>query len=275
MNTGNPPPTRPTLGMGILSWRGGASLEYALSTYESAGLFDLFDERAIILPDPNEAVRSVAARHPLQAHEFPQNLGIAGGMQAVAEALTTDYVLFLENDCPLIEAIDDAKAQLEISLQALEDGVCFISRLRSRRDPGDLFTTLPKYRRYWDDGFKAKLRRTLRPNKAQRLCGTAVYAELNPHKRHPKFIKKYSDNSYIVSPQVIPWTNQSILMRRRDFLDIILPFVEAQPLTRTINGFHNIEIELNGSKFWTQSNFKILSPPGLFTHQRLGDRGYK
>ena len=274
MSTGSLPSARPTLGMGILSWRGTASLEYALSTYENAGLFDLFDERVIILPDPDEAVISVAARHPLQAHEFPKNLGIAGGMQAVAEALTTDYILFLENDCPLIESLSDAKAQLDLSLQALEAGVCFMARLRSRLNPGELFTTLPKYERYWGDGLAPKIRRALRPAKASRLSGTAVYSIPNPHERHANFIKKYSADTYIVSPKVMPWTNQSVLMKRRDFLDVILPYVLSQPLSRAVNGFHNVEIELNRSSFWTDSNFNTLCPKGLFTHKRFGDRGY-
>ena len=275
MNTGSPKSTRLTVGMGILSWRGAASLEHALSTYDKAGLYELFDERAIILPEPDEAVKSAASAHPLNVREFPQNLGIAGGMQAVAESLSTDYILFLENDCPLIEPIDEVKAQLALSLKALEANDCRMVRLRSRTNPGELFNALPKYKRYWDNNISAKLRRTLRPSKARRLCGTAVYDGLNPHERHPNFIKKYSANSYIVSPRVMPWTNQSILMKRRDFLDVILPYVNAQPLTRAINGFHNVEIELNRSTFWTESNFNILCPKGLFTHKRLNDRGYE
>lgn len=266
----------PTVGMGILSWRGADSLKYALSTYAKADLFSLFDERVIILPDPDDAVRAIAHKHPLKAIEFAQNLGIAGGMRAVAEALTTDYVLFLENDCPLIEPITKARSQIELSIDALETGQAFMARLRSRRNPGELFATLGKYKRYWDKNLSANLRRTIRPTKAMRLCGTAVYAIENPDQHHPKFIQEYSPNSgtYIVSPKAMPWTNQSILMKRRDFLDVILPFVEAQPLKRGINGFHNVEIELNRSAFWTQSNFNILCPKGLFTHKRFNDRGY-
>ena len=269
---------KPTIGMGVLSWRGADSLDYALSTYAKAGLFELFDQHIIILPEPDDAVRSVAQKHPLKTREFKQNLGIAGGMRAVAEALTTDYVLFLENDCPLIEPITTAQAQIKLSVDALASGHAFMARLRSRREPGELFSTLGKYKRYWDNGFDAKLRRLARPAKAKRLCGSAVYAIEHPDQRHPNFISAYKPSmkmsTYIVSPKVMPWTNQSILMKRQDFLDVILPYVEAQPLKRGINGFHNVEIELNRSKFWTQSNFKILCPKGIFTHKRFNDRGY-
>jgi hypothetical protein len=265
---------KPSIGMGILSWRGAASLDYALGSYSASGLFNLFGERAIILPEPDEAVKSIAAQHPLTSYEFDRNLGIAGGMRAVAETLSTDYVLFLENDCPLIESYEAAEKQIAQSIEALEAGAAFMARLRSRREPGELFNTLEKYQNYWADGLKPTIRRTLRPLKAKRLCGTAVYARSDPHLKHPNYISRYDDDSYIVSPKAMPWTNQSILLRRRDFLDVILPFVESQALTRAINGFHNIEIELNQSRFWTGSDMNIFCPPGIFTHKRLGDRGY-
>jgi len=273
MNTGksNPPPS---LGMSILSWRGAASLEYALKTYQKEKLFSLFDERVIILPDPDDAVIMTAEKYPLKRHVFKNNLGIAGGMRAAAEALSTDYILFLENDCPLIESYETAKQQLSLSLDVLETKAAFMARLRSRSEPGELFNTLDKYRRYWQPGLAPKLRRMLRPHKAKRLCGSAIYDGPNAHQKHPEYIQQYSPDHYIISPAAMPWTNQSILLRRQDFLDIIYPYVDAQPLSRAINGFHNIEIELNRSRFWTQSNYNIFCPPGLFTHKRLGDRGY-
>jgi len=266
--------SRPTIGMGILSWRGVTSLDAALTSYQAAGLYNLFDERIIILPEPSEAMRAVVAKHPLRAYEFTNNLGIAGGMRAVAEALDTDYVLFFENDCPLIESQNEAKSQIDLSLQALHSGAAFMARLRSRRVPGEPFNSLPKYLKYWDDTSSARLRRTLRPIKARHICGRAVYAIDEPHKRHPNYIREYISGTYIVSPKALPWTNLSILMKRRDFLDVIMPFVESHPTKRRVNGFRNIEIELNRSRFWTRSNFDILCPPGIFTHSRIDDRGY-
>ena len=40
-----------------------------------------------------------------------------------------------------------------------------------------------------------------------------------------------------------------------------------------INGFKNIEIELN-SLWWREKEFKIIMAPGLFKHNRLSYRGY-
>jgi len=268
----------PTLGMGILSWRGSHSLDNALHSYAKEDLFSLFDRRAIILPDPDGEIITLAKKHPLELHTFPKNIGIAGGMKAIAENLPTDYILFLENDCPLIENFAEAKRQITLALDVLQKKQAFMARLRSRRLPGEHFTTLDKYKRYWGAGVLPKYRRSLRPAKAKRLSGTAIYVDNDEAQKHPEDIQLHSqhDNgsNYLVGSNIMPWTNQSILIRREAFLDRIIPYVKSQPLRRTINGFHNIEIELNRSDFWVQSNHKIFCPPGLFTHKRLEYRGY-
>jgi len=264
--------------MGILSWRGSKSLDAALSSYAKENLFSLFDSCVIVLPDPDETIRKVAQKYPLVIHELPENIGIAGGMKAVANALDTDYVLFLENDCPLVENFAEAQRQIQLSINALQSNAALMARLRSRRLPGEHFTTLEKYRRYWDESVFANLRKNLRPAKAKRLSGSAIYAGSNPVKKHPDNIQFYKQDttstSYLVEAEVMPWTNQSILIRRKTFLETIMPYVESRPLRRAINGFHNVEIELNQSKFWVNSNFRIFCPSGLFTHQRLEHRGY-
>ncbi|MFT6072211.1 MAG: hypothetical protein ACJAXL_000746, partial [Alphaproteobacteria bacterium] len=82
------------------------------------------------------------------------------------------------------------------------------------------------------------------------------------------------DDYYLVDSAYLPWTNQSILLRREFFLDIIIRYAEMAQTKRRINGFRNLEIEMN-SDFWRQGHFKICVPKGLFTHRRIGDRGYK
>ncbi len=269
---------RPTIGMGILSWRGAKSLDYALKSYAYEALFSYFDACAIILPEPDTAVKQAASQHPLDIYELTQNIGIAGGMKTIAQKLTTDYVLFLENDCPLIESADEARRQIDMALNVLDTDVAIMARLRSRRLPGEHFTTLEKYRRYWQNGTLPKLRRMLRPAKAKRLSGTAIYASQAPAEKHPQSIQIYtgdpSGTSYLVNSNVMPWTNQSILIKREIFLEVILPYVESCPLRRPVNGFHNIEIALNQSDFWVKSGYKIFCPKGLFTHKRLEYRGY-
>ncbi len=271
------PTVGPTIGMGILSWHGHQSLENALQTYADEDLFSLFDECVIFLPEPDADVRRVAQKFPLRIEEGRENAGIFAGMCSVAQHLNTDYILFLENDCPLIESHDEAERQLNTSLELLAQNDVIVARMRSVRNPGEAFDTLDKYKRYFDPGLLPALRRTLRPSKANRLSGTGIYQQskgTDPAQKHAKFIKQAENGFYRVSTRAMPWTNQSILIRRSDFLDIIVPYAQSRKTTRKVNGFKNLEVELNQSRFWTQSGWDIACGPGLFTHARVGDRGY-
>jgi len=51
-------------------------------------------------------------------------------------------------------------------------------------------------------------------------------------------------------------------------LESLLPWVEAHPSRRPVQGFPDIEKELNGP-WWRKQGFRVGLTPGLFTHQRL------
>lgn len=265
-----------SLGLGILSWRGHASLTASLKTYADSNFFGLFDECMIFLPDPDDKVMKAAQQHPLRVETSPNNAGILVGMEEIANRLTTDYVFFTENDCPLVTNRTDAKTQIQTALELLSQDKACMARMRSVKNFGETFTIYDKYLRYFprQDTFSAKLNRLFRPDKAKRLCGAAIYVEDQPSQKFPKYITKAGNDFYLVDTQVMPWTNQSILIKRSFFLDTIVPYCKSIPLKRNINGFRSIEIELNRSKFWTQSGWKIACGAGLLTHQRVNDRGY-
>jgi hypothetical protein len=112
-----------------------------------------------------------------------------------------------------------------------------------------------------------------RPVKAKKLIGTSIYSIQNPEIRHPKFIKKLSNEFYLVSSSVLNWSNLAILVDRDTYLRAIIKKAENTQSTNNINGFKNIEIELN-SLWWREKEFNILMAPGLFKHNRLSHRGY-
>ena len=68
-----------------------------------------------------------------------------------------------------------------------------------------------------------------------------------------------------LSAKNITWSNQSIMVRRDFFLDKILGYAEANPSRRTVNGFPDIEKELN-SAYWRNSGWHVGADLGLFTH---------
>jgi len=173
-----------------------------------------------------------------------------------------------------------AARQLGRARELIETGAAQVVRLRSRREPGEAFDTADKYRRLYPAGsasaldrFKAATIRTLRPGKAHKLIGTSVYVESEPAAKFPGVIEDIGEGFYLAPTAVVTWTNQSIMIDRRFFLDEIIARAESVEGRRKVNGFKNLEIELNDA-WWRSRPWKIALPPGLFTHRRLGSRGY-
>jgi len=263
-----------SLGVSILSWRGAKALELSLESYAEARLFDVFSEAQIFLPDPDEAVTKVAKKYNIHVKIQPQNLGIMENMAAAAAAMSSEFILLLENDCPLIEPIEEVHRQLSKSQDLMLRDQAIMSRLRSVSSPGQAFTGLAKYRRLHSGSFKGRLTKQLRPDKCRRLTGYALYDGPNSIKRHPKYFQDAGDGFYLVDASVMPWTNQSILVNRDFFLNKIIPLARSVKTNRHANNLPNLEIELNKTPKWRKSGWKIACGPGLFTHERVGDRGY-
>ena len=264
----------PTIGLGVLSWRGADSLESTLESYAKIDFFSLFDEVVVFLPDPDARILEVAGKFPVTIHTAPENLGILENIAATAQGLSTEVFLFVENDCPIIETRKEAKNQIARSLKLLERDDVIMSRLRSVNSPGQDFDGLRKYRTLYRSGFLAQLRRILRPGKVRRLSGYARYDGPNSMRRHGKGFEPIGDDYYLVDCRIMPWTNQSILIRRDTFLETIIPHARQVKTRRGANKLPNLEIEMNKGGFWANSGWKILCGPGLFTHQRHEDRGY-
>lgn len=270
----------PTIGLGILSWKGYVSLRHMLESLSVPGFLDLFDETLIFFPEIDDEARRLADEFGLTHTGSPQNLGIYGGFRALAQALTSDIVLLLENDLHLIEPVETARREIATAAALLAGKQAHVVHVRSRRDPGEPFSGLEKYRRYHPaqgasigEAAIAAMRRVLRPDKARRLSGHAPYAEEHPETRFSS-ISHDVQTGFLTMPTAIRgWTNQPFMIDRRFYRDTILARVEAVDSKRRVNGFKNIEIELNDG-WWRSQDWTIAVAPGLFRHQRFEDRGY-
>ena len=100
-----------------------------------------------------------------------------------------------------------------------------------------------------------------------------MYVFKNPEKQHPDEIKKLTNGFFLVSSSNISWTNQSILVDKNQYLEIIIKKAELSNIKRGPGGFKNVEMELN-IPWWRKKQFRIIVAPGLFTHKRLSHRGY-
>ena len=259
--------------IGILSWQGYDSLVNSLISYQKNGLSLLTNEKFICLPEYTEEGLKIAAQFNYKPILIKKNKGILHGFKTLAEVMPSGPLLLLENDLPLIENKQTTYDQLKASIELLSMPNVIQVRLRNRNDPGEPFVALEKYKSYWSNTFISRMKRFLRPSKAEKLIGTSTYVISNPDKRHPDKVYAIANGFYQVPSSVLNWANLGILVDRKKYLDIIIKKAEETNTKKKINGFKNIEIELNNS-WWRKQKFDIVVAPGLFTHNRLSYRGY-
>ncbi len=263
-----------SLSVGILSWRGYDSLHNSLKSYEKNGLHSIIKFKIICLPEYTDEGIKLSKRYNYKTLLFEKNLGILQGFKELAKVMPDGPLLLLENDLPLIESKKETIFQLEKAVKLLYQYDAVQVRLRSKINPGSPFVALEKYKKYWSKDFFSKLRRLIRPYKAKKLAGTSVYAIDGPELIHKDYIFKLGDDGfYSVSTNVLNWSNLAIIVDKHFFLNTIIPQAEGVKNKKKINGFNNIEIELN-SEWWRNKDWKIIITPGLFTHERFSDRGY-
>jgi hypothetical protein len=267
------------LGVGILSWKGYESLEASLATYNRIDMLGLFDEAVAYLPEaaePGPAICRAAGVYPV---EVARNGGILAGFEGLARSMSSEIVLLLENDFQVIVGSDEAKRQILHSKYLIESGTVRIVRLRSLTEPGEPFVARQKFNRYfpargagWQKRLKATVRRLLRPKGTMRALGQAV---LHDQKlAAERGVARFDEEGFgLTTSRYISWTNNPVMMRREDFLESVIEVAKAANTRRRVNGAKNIEIEMN-APHWRDAEIPIAVAPGIFTHRRVGSRGY-
>ena len=259
--------------IGIISWKGYDSLENSLNSYEKNGLLNLTDKKYICLPEYTNVGVKLAKRFKFKPILLKENIGVLGHLKKLVNNMPSGPILLLENDLELIENKDTTYNQLKTAIDFLSQFDAIQVRLRSRFNPGEPFVGKKKYNQYWSDNFLSYLKRLVRPIKAKKLIGNSMYVYENPEKYHPNEIEKLCNGFFLVSSEIINWTNQSILVDRNKYLNIIIKKADASNIQRGPGGFKNVEMELNIS-WWRKKQFNIIVAPGLLTHKRLSYRGY-
>ena len=256
------------LSLGILSWRAHATLRKTLDSYTKADLGAAVDEKVIFFNEISDEDRAIAAEYGYKATGDVKNLGLLEGTAALARELQGEYLLMLQNDCPVCVTGKEAGSYLKSAVKLLSEGKADIVRCRSRRNVGEGFSDILGYNRYWGRGILPLLRRILRPAKARRMIGRSPYVLKEPQLRFPSFVKKV-DGFLILDSSIINFTDQPFLIRKDFFLEL-LSYASTHPSHRTLHGFQVVEICLN-CRWWRKQHFKIAVGEGCFTHNRFDD----
>lgn len=277
------------LSIGLLSWRAHKTLRKTLDSYARAKLAEAVDEFKIFFNEISEEDRALAAEYGLEAVGSPENLGIWGGMDGAAEQLKGDYILLLQNDCPVVCSADEAKRQLSEGVRLLESGQADMIRMRHRFNQGEGID----FSRFFDysyvhelderhvkyngplppdalhDTLRRKLHRLFRPFAYLRRVIAVIHLEKHPDRVLPRYIRKVG-NFYIVDSRIINFSEQPLLISKRLYQELSA-FGHARPCAARVNGRPLLEITLN-SWWWKHRHFKVaVCDEGVFTHNRFDD----
>ncbi len=259
------------LSVGVLSYRAPETLARTMESYRDGELASCAEECCVFFNAMTEADMDICARYGWRCAGSSVNLGLLGGMDALARTMTGDYLLMLQNDCPLVADAASTRRYLAESIDLLASKQADIVRCRSRTLPGQGFADAKKYARYYGAGWRPAIRRLFRPGKALRMIGRAPYAIPDAELRFPAYITRRG-RFLVVDSSVINFTDQPFLVSRPLMMKL-LDWAKAHPGKRTLNGFQVLEIILNSS-WWREQHFKVAVGDGLFTHARL-DGGFR
>lgn len=276
--------------VGLLSWRAHKTLEKTLSSYKSAKLPDIVEDSFIYFNAISDEDRAFAERYGWRAEGSYKNLGIWGGMDAIADLAKTKYVLFLQNDCPIIVSSEETRRWVEGAVELLESGKVDMVHLRHRIQRGQTsgfkrffsFFALPEIdpralehegdlipRDYAKDTLYRRLHRWFRPDAARRQMNSFVYLGKSPDRQLPKYVSREGD-FFIVDSAILNFTEQPFLISKKLYLELS-QWSKEHPTHRRINGFPVMEHILN-SRWWRNRHFKIaVCDEGVFTHNRFDD----
>ena len=276
--------------IGLLSWKAHQTLRKTLESYMRSRLAENADEFKIFFNEISDADRAIAAEFGVEAVGDARNLGIWGGMDACANALSGDVILLLQNDCPVVAEPDDVARLLKEGVELVRTGRADMVRLRHRFNQGDGISFRrfygywpvreldPRACRYFDpelpadagrDTLRRRLMRLLRPDGARRRVMAAIHLEAHPERVYPQWISREGD-FFLVDSEIANFSEQPLLISKRLYLELS-DWCRAHPRRRRINGAPVMEHALN-SKWWRSRHFRIgFCDEGVFTHNRFDD----
>jgi hypothetical protein len=268
--------------LGMISWKAPQTVAHTFASYKSVGILDLFGARRIHFNECSAADLEIAATHDFSVTRTDANVGIFGAVDALVAATTTPYLLFVENDCPVIAARSEFITALSGALADMQALAVPVFSLRSRRKPGDQFARRERYEKkfrvIWPLGAPPDQRqhmtnpwlRAYEDARRSALRGSAIYAEEDPSLRHPAIIRRSCHGNWITSSPYLQWSNNCFLARTDFVRDVVLDRVRHHPSPTTLNGHQDIEAALKLKQWWRKQSFRMgQCENGPFTHARL------
>ena len=161
------------LGVVFLSWKSNKTLKNSLLKFTQELTSSLFHDALIYFQEISSSDSGLAKEFGFRAEGNDQNVGILHGMKQAISQVKSEFILYLECDCVLVEDKESAIKILSDSLEEIRKNNINVMRLRHLKKGGADYTPY-KHLRYWPDvdsrsDFRKLLNRCFRPFKAKRL----------------------------------------------------------------------------------------------------------
>ena len=237
--------TRPTVGLGILSYDRPNVLDQTLKSYKEKGFLDFFDEKIILLQENLPETRKVAEKYNLKIYSTENNIGIGPGNNFLINKLNTEYIIICQDDFNLTK--NNYKKQIINAIKLIDNGHINCCRLRNLQNPG-----IPCY------GAK----RYIKPSGDLGKTHTSecLYYNFisNPDNMYPDVFNNYNtaNKMWILDSAYSNYTENPCLYKRNWYIKNICKF----------NKLDGRKAENNVQSFWEKQKFKIGMGEGIFTH---------
>lgn len=279
----------PWLSIVMLSWRAHKTLRQTLRTYSASGIPSCGDEFFVYFNQLCDEDRACAAEFGVEARGTGENLGIWGGMDAMAREAKGDQLLFLQNDHLAVVPADAAAHWISRARELISGDRADIVLLFSRfeRIPGwgtshffdyhpvreldpradsSVRCFPPDWR---EDTLARRLHRFFRPDAALRHMHAGLYVERAPDKVFARYVRREGD-MYIADSAVVPFTESPFMISKRLYLELS-GWCRLHPRKRKVNGAPVMEHALN-CDWWRNRHFRIaFCDVGVFGHRRADD----
>lgn len=256
------------ISLAMLTWKSPKTLQHTLQNIEP--ILDLFDEKIIVCQESDPEEIALAQQYGFKAVLLKTNVGIQDGMKMAFESCGNELVLFLENDLVLKESREGAKKILSAISNELAEGRAEFVKLRYLPE-----SRKKSFTRYWHvvDGFpKRRFLGYLRYQAANLMASDVLHLNLSPGVE-TEYLVDIGCGLYATTSKFSKWENRAVFAKRSFFLGTLIPFAEAHPTSRNVNGKPDLEHRINSRAnrwWWRTSKFKhIIVAPGLFGHRRL------
>lgn len=276
------------LSIAMLGWKAQATTRHTLTTYRDSGLFSAGDEFLIYFNQYSAQDKAMADEFGVRSIGTDENLGMWGGMEAIEKNTIGEYLLFLQDDHPVLVSSNEVKHWIDGGLELLKSGKADIVYLRHRQKLGDGYgfdkffryhyvreletrltnqdKLLPKD--YNRDTFSRKLHRALRPFAAKKRSISAMYLEHHPEKILPGGLAHWEGDFLIIDSELIQFSESPYMISRK-FYNELSAWAKRHPRHRTILGFQEMEYILN-CRWWRKQHFKTATcDTGIFGHHRI------